>query len=366
MKKILVIDDEASLRRMVTRALRQRGHAVVEAEDGTEGIEKARAERPDLILCDVNMVKVDGYRTLSALRNDPATAATPFILMTGFADDAGMRHGMEMGADDYLPKPFTIPALHAAVEARWKKVQALRADADRRLAELRDAISLALPHELRTPLNGILAFGEILKLDAASLQPAEIAEMGQIICTSGRRLERLVENFLIYAQLELFSTDSAKLKALRSKQTAEVLRVLGDHARRQAELAERGADLDLMIADVALPMSEEYLGKVVDELVQNAFKFSAAGHRVRVELAESAEAFTLSVTDRGRGFSPEQIAKVGAYMQFDRKIYEQQGLGLGLCIAQRLTELHGGTLEIRSAVGEGTTVEVRFPKPPVR
>ena len=127
------------------------------------GIETARRALPDLILCDVNMEKVDGYLTLSSLRNEPTTASIPFILMTGLADHAGMRHGMELGADDYLPKPFTIDALYAAVEARLKKLQTVREQAEKKLADLRDNISLMLPHELRTPLNGILAYGEILR-----------------------------------------------------------------------------------------------------------------------------------------------------------------------------------------------------------
>src|SRR5439155_13922714 len=175
--------------------------------NGAVGIEVARKELPDLVLCDVNMDRMDGYLTLSSLRNESATASTPFILMTGLADNAGMRHGMELGADDYLPKPFSIDALYAAVEARLKKAHTVRQQAEQRLADLRDAISLALPHELRTPLNGVMAYGEIFKTDAATLTPAEIAEMGQVICDSGRRLERLIENFLIYAQLELFSSD---------------------------------------------------------------------------------------------------------------------------------------------------------------
>src|SRR5712671_3318642 len=214
MQKILIIDDEEWLREMVHVALHQQGFDVIEAADGTMGVELARKELPDLILCDVNMEKMDGYETLSSLRNEPATLSIPFILMTGLADNAGMRHGMELGADDYLPKPFSIDALYAAVEARLKKAQTVRQEAEKRLADLRDAISMALPHELRTPLNGVMAYGEIFKTDAATLTPAEIAEMGQVVCDSGRRLERLVENFPIYAQLELFSSDPTKVHSL--------------------------------------------------------------------------------------------------------------------------------------------------------
>jgi signal transduction histidine kinase len=362
MKKILVIDDEEWLREMVQLALSQKGYDVIEAGNGALGIEVARKDLPDLILCDVNMEKMDGYRTLSALRNEPPTAAIPFILMTGLADNAGMRHGMELGADDYLPKPFTIDALYAAVEARLKKVQTVREEAEKKLADLRDNISLMLPHELRTPLNGILAYGEILATDAATLPASEVAEMGQVIHDSGKRLERLIENFLIYAQLELLGTDPQKLAALRKKQTEFPAKLVEKHAREQAQLARRPEDLVLELPDLAVPMSEEYLGKIVDELVQNAFKFSQPGTPVRAVLSDLANGISLTVTDQGRGFSTEHITKVGAYMQFDRKMQEQQGLGLGLSIARRLTELHGGTLAIQSERGNSTTVVVKLPK----
>src|ERR1039457_2553117 len=177
MKKILVIDDEEWLREMIHLALQQRGFEVIEAVDGADGIELARKELPDLILCDINMGKVDGYLTLSSLRNEAPTAAIPFILMTGLADNAGMRHGMELGADDYLPKPFTTDGLYAAVDARLKKAQTIRDEAEQKLSDLRDNLSMMLPHEMRTPLNGILAYGEILASEAGTLPAQEIAEI---------------------------------------------------------------------------------------------------------------------------------------------------------------------------------------------
>jgi len=362
MKKILVIDDEEWLREMMRLALSQKGFEVVEAANGEEGIAQARKEIPDLILCDVNMQKVDGYLTLSSLRSEPATAAIPFILMTGLADQAGMRHGMELGADDYLPKPFTIEGLYGAVEARLKKASVVRQEAERKLADLRENISMMLPHELRTPLNGILAYGEILASDAETLQPAEIAEMGQVIYQSGKRLENLVENFLIYAQLELLGSDPAKIHSLRGKQTLNVTQIVEKNARSRAKEANRPGDLSLEVADVAVPMSEDYLGKIVAELVQNAFKFSQPGSLVRVSLKDFGDSISLAVADQGRGFSPENITKVGAYMQFDRKMHEQQGLGLGLTVCKRLTELHGGNLSIQSKLGEGATLTVKLPK----
>ena len=362
MKRILVIDDEIWLRDMVHQALVQKGFDVIEAENGTVGIEKARQELPDLVLCDVNMEKVDGYQTLSALRNEPTTAAIPFILMTGLADNAGMRHGMELGADDYLPKPFAIGELYAAVEVRFRKAQALRQEAEKKLTNLRDSISMMLPHELRTPLNGILAFGEILAADARTLPVQEIADMGQMIHDSGKRLERLIENFLIYAQIELLGADLQAVGALRQKQTQCPARIIEERALVQACAAKRAEDLALNLADEAVAMSEDYLAKIVDELVQNAFKFSAPGNRVRVSLSGLPNSVVLCVAGQSRGFATQHITNVGAYMQFDRNIQEQQGLGLGLVIAKRLTELHGGTLSIQTESGASTTVTVKLPK----
>ncbi|HEY1717767.1 MAG TPA: hybrid sensor histidine kinase/response regulator [Verrucomicrobiae bacterium] len=362
MKKILVIDDEEWLREMIQMALKQRGFEVVEAANGTDGIEKARKELPDLILCDVNMGKVGGYLTLASLRNEAPTAAIPFILMTGLADNAGMRHGMELGADDYLPKPFTTDALYAAVEARLKKSQTVRDEAERKLVHLRDHISLMMPHEMRTPLNGIISNAELLATSAATLKPSEIAEMGQEIHKSSERLQRLIENFLIYAQLELIAADPKNVNALRVGKTEHSAPFVQKHADAQAAQAGRPDDLTVEAVDVSVPMAEEYLTKITDELVQNAFKFSEPGTPVRVTLSESPNVVIFSVSDRGRGFSTEQITRIGAYMQFDRKMHEQQGQGLGLTIAKRLVELHGGTFSIEGEKGAGATVTAKLPK----
>ena len=362
MKKILVIDDEEWLREMIQLALRQRGYDVIEAHNGHEGIELARAQLPDLILCDVNMGKVDGYLTLAALRTEAPTAAIPFILMTGLADNAGMRHGMELGADDYLPKPFTTDVLYAAVEARLKKSQTVRDEAERKLAHLRDNISLMMPHEMRTPLNGILSNAELLATSAATLKTGEIAEMGQEILKSGQRLERLIENFLIYAQLELIAADPKNVNALRIGKTTDTLALIKKAAGAQAMQAARLHDLKIEAANVSVPMSEEYFSKIVDELVQNAFKFSEPETPVQVRMEETFNGVDLVVTDQGRGFSTEQIRRIAAYVQFDRKMQDQQGLGLGLVIAKRLAELHGGLLTIEGSKGSGTTVNVKLPK----
>ncbi|HEX5399097.1 MAG TPA: HAMP domain-containing sensor histidine kinase, partial [Verrucomicrobiae bacterium] len=264
--------------------------------------------------------------------------------------------------DDYLPKPFTSDGLYAAVDARLKKAQTIRDEAERKLAHLRDNISLMMPHEMRTPLNGILSNAEMLAHSAATLKSAEVAEIGQEIHKSGERLERLIENFLIYAQIELVAADPKNVHALRIGRTEHPKALIKNRAAAQATLAKRLPDLSFDLADVPLPIAEEYLSKVTDELLQNAFKFSAADTPVRVTLGETFNTVSFSISDHGCGFTSEQISHIGAYMQFDRKLHEQQGLGLGLTIAKRLVELHGGTFSIASDKKSGTIITARFPR----
>ena len=359
MPKILVIDDDDSLREVVQMSLEHAGFDVIEADNGSVGVQQACAQLPDLILCDVRMEKMDGYRTLAALRQDTATAPIPVILMTGMADTAGMRQGMELGADDYLSKPFTVPQLLAAVNARLKKLQSVRELAERKLADLRANISLALPHELLTPLNGILGFSDILVADHTRLQSDEIVSMAEAIRDSAKRLHRLIENFLIFAQIELLHAD--QLHALREGQTPDLRRPIERVARVRSERVGRAGDVVLELCEASAAISEDFFTKIVDELLENAFKFSTPGSEVRVQTETDGGLAILRIADRGRGMKVEHIAVVGAYMQFERKIYEQQGSGLGLTIAKRLTELHRGELTIQSEIGVGTTVEVKLP-----
>jgi two-component system sensor histidine kinase/response regulator len=361
MQKILVIDDEEIFRQATACALQRRGFETHEASDGQEGGEAARRLLPDLIICDVTMDRMDGYTLLEKLRQEQATAAIPFILMTGLGDVTSMRRGMNLGADDYLQKPFTAPQLFSAVEARLKQQQALRRNAEKKLADLRANLSLALPHEMITPLNGIFGLAQILSSDADSLTPAEIAEFGASILQSAERLHRTVQNFLLYGQLELKASDPGSINASREKRTEQTRTLVETRARHVAGNLQRSPDLQLEVADACVHLAQDLCTKLVDELVGNAFKFSSPGSPVRVTASLADGQYTLTVSDHGQGMSAEQVAAIGAYTQFDRSTQEQQGSGLGLAIAKRIVELHGGSFSIQSTKNAGTTVSATVP-----
>ena len=118
MATLLVIEDEAPLRANLVRLLTAEGYQVITAADGDEGIRRARADRPDLVICDILMPLVDGYGVLATLRSRPETAATPFIFLTASADKDDLERGLQSGANDYVTKPFKIADLLAAIKRR--------------------------------------------------------------------------------------------------------------------------------------------------------------------------------------------------------------------------------------------------------
>ncbi len=362
MRTVLVIDDEDALRQVVRAVLQGEGYEVLEANNGADGYKLACEQLPALILCDVNMKGLDGYATLEKIRQDATTADIPVILMTGVMTDySNVRHAMGIGADDYLLKPFAADDLLVSVKTRLEKQKAVVQKAESKLSELRSSIALSLPHELRTPLVAILGFSDLLKSYYETMDRTEIGSMAVDIHKSATRLHTLIENFLIYAQIELMAADEGKRSILRQDRTLDLHMFVKIVANQQAAEHNREADVKLDLHEGSAAISSEYFGKILTGLLDNAFKFSQAGTPVQVSTVCDHEWFTTRIVDRGRGMTSEQIQKVGGYMQFERKFHEQQGSGLGLVIAQRLAELHGGSLSIESSGVTGTTVVVKVP-----
>ncbi len=361
MRTILVIEDDEAVRDNVLDLLKGEGFFALGAENGEEGLRAAQKRQPDLIVCDIMMPGIDGYDVLRSLRQDTVTSAIPFIFLTARAARSDFREGMELGADDYLVKPFTAEELLNAVRTRLKKYDVQGHWYQERLGDLRNNLSRTLPHELRTPLSSILGYSQFLLEIYDAVQPEELHDMVQEIYSAGQRLERLIENYHLYAQLEMAATDPARRTSMLNLGTSDVEKIALRTARRVGEDMERLEDLQLRMAPGAIRMQSVYLEKIVEELVRNAFKFSPEGMPVRLEGRVDGELYELAVIDRGRGMDPSYLTQVGAFVQFDRDKYEQQGLGLGLTLVRRLAELHQGMLGMERTPGQGLTVRIKLP-----
>lgn len=359
MTKILVIEDDQFVRENILELLEAEEFAAVAAENGRAGVLLAQAEKPDLILCDVMMPELDGFGVLQELRYHEETATIPFIFLTAKADRIDLRQGMELGADDYLTKPFTRADILKAITTRLQKKTLVERQSEQKLDQLRRSIATALPEELREPITRIVGFSHLLGTEV--MPPEEIREIAAKLEKSAASLCRLMENFWLYAELEAEASNPQALLSWQNNHTRNADELISSIAREIAAAANRASDLQLDLRPAHVKMSKLKFTKLVTELLDNAFKFSPANTTVTVTVKAIGASFELQVTDQGRGMNSEEIAAVGAYMQFSRKLYAQKGSGLGLAIVKRLTELHEGHFAIHSIPGIETTVKIILP-----
>ena len=172
-KSILVIDDKAEIRTILAATLTYAGYRVRQAADGRRGIVMVLEEKPDLILCDVRMPEMDGYRTLAAIREFHGTAAIPFILMTGSMSRDEFRNAMVCGADDYLLKPFSTRELIASVRSRLARQTTVQ-------SEVYQRIEVGREHALLPFLPAATLAGASLALASGNYSDASLAGGNQV------------------------------------------------------------------------------------------------------------------------------------------------------------------------------------------
>lgn len=361
-KRILVIEDDVSLREfMIKYFLEKEGYHVITAENGEIGLEKAKQELPDLIICDIMMPKMNGYEVIQALHEYTPTARIPFIFLTAMSDRANIRDGMNLGADDFLTKPFVSQELITAVKKRLQKKESDESAAFGKLKDLRDKITSVLPHEFRTPLSTILSASNILMDECDTIDKDELREMLGYINTSAKRLNRLIENYLLYISLE----NTTLTEDMKNERTLCTTENIHECVLNQMKKNNRAHDLvwqnGIPDAGVRVAVSESYFNKIVEEITDNCCKFSENGTPVSITTSVDSGNLILEFTDQGVGMTKEEIAQIGAFMQFKRDILEQQGGGFGLTLAKRIIELHGAALHIESVVDKTTTVRFSVP-----
>jgi len=356
MAKILIVEDERPLREEIAEWLLFEGYDVFQASDGAEALILLGEMAFDVVLSDIMMQGFDGYELVKRLRQLDNGATVPVILMSALAERSNIRTGMGIGADDYLIKPFTRLELLDALAARIARIELHRNETESALEDLRNRVLSNLPHELRTPLNGIIGFGDTLSSDPSGFSHDELSEIGNIISKSGKRLFRLVHNYLMYLQLDL-----AQHTGRQFSEAGLAESTIFSAARTAASDHLRDSDLILKIKTYDLKISRIFLEKIIYELTDNAMRYSTPGKPVKVSSGKHLGVFRIAVTDEGRGMSQKQISEIGAFVQFDRPKYEQQGGGMGLALLRKIVDKISGQLYIKSKPAQGTSVFIELP-----
>ncbi len=359
MSKVLIIEDEDLIRTSIIELLELEDYDCYGAADGLEGIALIDQVKPDLIICDVMMPKANGYEVLKYLRSKTETENTPFIFLTAKASKGDTRFGMDLGADDYLAKPFNQNDLYNSVKSRFQKQTSINNVFDNKIKTIKSNLAANLPHELRTPLNGILAASQFLLQEFKSMDEGEIEELLKTIYASGNRLNKLVNNYLSFSEIELLSLDKQALKNAKQVIVSNPISLLNDTYDKVSKDYNRSSH-SILVHNEILDFPFVHFKKIITEIIENAFKFSERDTTVVVMTHTKDNFYFVEVKNQNKNNTQVTIDKIAAFEQFNRDIYEQQGSGLGLIISKKLLDIFNGTLEI-SHSNENINFKLGFP-----
>ncbi len=361
---LLVVDDEPDNYEVVVSLFEGEPYEIFYANSAERADEVVQTVAPDLLLLDVMMPGIDGIEYCRRLKSDPRTAQLPVVMSTALNDKLSLARCFEGGADDFVGRPLSGLGIRAGTRANRRggggmaqSRQRLRHQ-QRALDGLRRRLTASLPHGLRTPLNGIIAPLDLLREECARHEDPALDELLGIVSESSERMGRVVERLLVHLRIEGRHIDARiEPPAVRSPiplgpvLATSVEEVLGRHGRT-GDLAT-----ELPALQGAVRLEETFLRQLLVELLDNACKFSFSGQPLVVDAEEGPATVLLTIENLGARLQAEQLAHVGAFVQFDRKVGEQQGLGLGLALAHGVVDLLPGA---RLTLDEGFTEGVRW------
>jgi len=362
---ILIVEDEAALLRLTQALLLDEGYNVQAANNGGAALRALEVSRPDLIISDIMMPEMDGYALYDAVRSRPEWTTIPFIFLTAKAEKTDIRRGKELGAEDYITKPFDPEDLIAAVRGRLQRARVVQQAIGADFAQLKQQLVRMLSHELRTPLTTILGYSEFALEEMDTLPPETFQEVLTNIQRGATRLHELTEALLLLVRLD--AGQIAREYELEAVVRPDLARVIAAVVSRyEAPAALRGVTLALQPAAEVAPirLHAAFMADAVGRLLDNAIKFSPRdqGRRVTVEVRPAPGGVEIVVADAGVGIAAADLPHLfERFRQIDRGKLEQQGVGVGLAIAQALIRLHDGEIRVSSVQGQGSTFTIWLP-----
>ena len=360
---LLNVDDDDAARYVKSRILKAAGFEVLEAANGAAALRLIHERSPELVLLDVKLPDINGRDLCAQIKSEPATSQ--IVVLQTSASHIDMRHrvaSLDAGADGYLIAPMEPEELVANVRAllrmrraereRQKALDALR-EADRR----KDEFLAMLAHELRNPLAPIRNAVEILRISPD--RPVR-ERARELIGRQVQHMSRLVDDLL-----EVSRITQRKVVLQRSVvKLASILETAVEVVRPAFEAQDQALVMSVPEGDIWLDVDAVRLSQVVGNLLHNATKFTPVGGRIALEVAQAGDVLEISVTDDGMGIPPEVLPTVfELFSQADRSLERAQGgLGIGLSLVKGLVEMHGGTVEAKSAgAGKGSRFTIRLP-----
>lgn len=359
-RTILVVDDDPTILMGLSVKIRRHGYNVITAKDGSEGLQQAKDNTPDLVLSDVMMPFPDGFEMRRKLGQDARLAAIPFIFLTARTDLQDRLRGFKAGADDYILKPFDTSELLARIDAVLQRVASEQergqAFAQKEMEQLKHEILQNFHHELHTPLTNILLPLELLVTNKTN-NPEEQLRFIRMALSNANRLESLTTDLILLSNI-----DQGNLN--RISQPIEIdTQLLGPIRKclEKYEAKKLNLILNIEIQEKINVPRREFVHALL-HLVDNAFKFSPDKGKVNFTIKSTKDSVSVSVQDDGPGVPVEMREKIFERFyqvsQGDARTHE--GLGVGLTIARAVFESKGGNVKFIDSA-HGSCVRASLP-----
>lgn len=333
MKKILVVEDDFTIRNNLTEILLSSGFEPIPAVNGVDAMLKVSKNLPDLIISDIMMPEMDGYKFYEKFNELFCSYNVPFIFLSAKIDHDDIRKGMNIGADDYITKPFRIKDLIDTVNSRLSKSEKQKQLLDKFTS---DIIHQYIPHELRTPLVAILGISEIIRDDYNRLSGSDIIEFADKIYKAGDRLHKRIEKFLSLIELDQVQTQNIIESFPNSTDVKRIEDIILDFNLK----SKRIVNLPLL-PQYKLRINFHYLSLLLREILENADKFTPENYEINVEFSVSLNKFHLNILN----YSKENIIntkehQIIDFFQIDKETKQQPGNGMGLAIVKRISKIY--------------------------
>lgn len=353
---ILLIEDEANLREQLQFCLTQEGYRVYTAKDGLEALGQLQDHPVDLIIADITMPRMDGYKFCAEVRKNRDLDLVPLIFLTAKTSRTDRIKGRQLGADDFLGKPFELDELLEVIRTRLTRTQRIAGNAEEGYAA---RVTKSLSHEFRTPLTIIHGMASVLSSEEG-LPPATQKEFLRAVQENSRLLNRLIDNFLHVARTESGSYRIEKKPLPLSPLITTVVASYQEIAAEKSIALESQIPSDLPTFDA----HRESVLVLLSNLVDNAIKFTPRGGIVKVRASATNTEVRIRVEDTGIGVRKENRSRVfDKFFREDMHVHTNPGAGLGLTIARQVVLAHGGSILFSGEPGQGSQVDLRFPLP---
>jgi two-component system, sensor histidine kinase and response regulator len=368
---ILIVDDIPKNLQVLSSILNTENYKISFASNGAQAIDVAKSSMPDLILLDIMMPEMDGYEACRILKSENSTKHIPIIFLTGKAETDDVVRGLQLGAIDYVTKPFNSSELltrvktHLELKHSRDAIEEYNAELEKTQNELKSVIASKdkffsiIAHDLRGPFSGFLGLSELLKDRYEDMSGEDVSRISSSMNQAAKNLFSFLENLLEWSRSQMGHMEYKPSKLDLSETVTRTFSIF------EATAAEKKVELvNLIDKNTFATADNNMLNTIVRNLVSNALKFSNAEGKIELSTELADDNFVqVNVRDYGVGMNHEARSKM---FKIEEKYSmpgtaNEKGTGLGLILCKDLIEKHNGSISLESKTGEGTCFKFTLP-----